>query len=244
MPPKAKTMFELDSPYSDVALPQLSPADQDTILNLLTSFLSPIGHYHTTHITPSKGKRSKKAKRRELKGGAAKPTQDEASVPPPELISHILVGLNSITRHLESQSRKACPPSLGVPIPSYDGPANSQRHLAVVVTTWPSVPTILTSHLHKLVQTSSLLHHNLPPTRFVTLPRSSEKRLCSALGVPRAGFIGIFDGAPSATAVIDFCVANVPELEVDGWLKVDKSAFMPLKINTIEAADSVVQNKV
>ncbi|KFZ05498.1 hypothetical protein V501_08285 [Pseudogymnoascus sp. VKM F-4519 (FW-2642)] len=244
MPPKAKTMFELDSPYSDVALPQLSPADQDTILNLLTSFLSPIGHYRTTHITPSKGKRSKKAKRRELKGGAAKPAQDEASVPPPELISHILVGLNSITRHLESQSRKACPPSLGVPIPSSDRPANSQRHLTVVVTTWPSVPTILTSHLHKLVQTSSLLHPNLPPTRFVTLPRSSEKRLCSALGVPRAGFIGIFDGAPSATAVIDFCLANVPELEVDGWLKTDKSAFMPLKINTIEAADSVVQNKV
>lgn len=208
------------------------------------SFLSPIGHYRTTHITPSKGKRNKKAKCREPKGGAAKPAQDEASVPPPELISHILVGLNSITRHLESQSRKACPPSLGVPIPSSDGPASPQRHLTVVVTTWPSVPTILTSHLHKLVQTSSLLHPNLPPTRFVTLPRSSEKRLCSALGVPRAGFIGVFDGAPSATAVIDFCLANVPQLEVGEWLKADMSAFMPLKINTIEAADSVVQNKV
>ncbi|ELR08908.1 hypothetical protein VC83_05860 [Pseudogymnoascus destructans] len=214
-------MFELDSPYSDVALPQLSPADQDTILNLLTGFLSPIGHYRTTHITPSKGKRNKKAKRRKLKGGAAKPAQ-EASVPPPELSSYILVGLNSITRHLESQSRKACPPSLGVPIPSSDGPANPQRHLAVVVTTWPSVPPILTSHLHKLLQTSSLLHPSLPPTRLVILPRSSEKRLCSALGVPRAGFIGVFDGAPSATAVIDFCLANVPELEVDGWLKADK----------------------
>ncbi|OBT79790.1 hypothetical protein VF21_01502 [Pseudogymnoascus sp. 05NY08] len=243
MPPKAKTMFELDSPYSDVVLPQLSPADQDTILNLLTSFLSPIGHYRTTHITPSKGKRNKKAKRRELRGGSAKPTQDESSVPPPELSLHILVGLNSITRHLESQSRKACSPSLGTPIPSSDRPADP-RHLAVVVTTWPSVPPILTSHLHKLLQTSSLLHANLPPTRFVILPRSSEKRLCSALGIPRAGFIGVFDGAPSATAVIDFCLANVPELEVSEWLKAEKSAFMPLKINTIEAADSALQNKV
>lgn len=209
------------------------------------SFLSPIGHYRTSHITPSKGKRNKKAKRRELRGGAAaKPAQDEASVPPPELSSHILVGLNSITRHLESQSRKACPASLGTPIPSSDVPANPQRHLAVVVTTWPSVTPILTSHLHKLLQTSSLLHPNLPPTRLVVLPRISEKRLCNALGVPRAGLIGVFDGAPSATAVIDFCLANVPEMEVGEWLKADKSAFMPLKINTIETADSVVQNKV
>ncbi|KAL5351351.1 RNase P and RNase MRP subunit [Pseudogymnoascus australis] len=241
MPPKAKTMFELDSPYADVPLPQLSPADRDTILNLLTSFLSPIGHYRITHITPSKGKRNKKAKRRELRSGAAQRAQDEALVPPPELSSHILVGLNSITRHLEAQSRKACPPSLGMPIPISDSPG---RHLAVVVTTWPSVPPILTSHLHKLLQTSSLLHPNLPPTRLAILPRSSEKRLCSALGVPRAGFIGIFDSAPHATAVIDFCLANVPDLEVGEWLRAEQRGFMPLKINTIEAADSVLPSKV
>ncbi|KFY87187.1 hypothetical protein V500_07115 [Pseudogymnoascus sp. VKM F-4518 (FW-2643)] len=240
MPPKTKTMFELDSPYSDVVLPQLSPADQDTILDLLTGFLSPIGHYRTTHVTPSKGKRNKSAKRRELRRGAAQPTLDEASVPIPELSSHILVGLNSITRHIESQSRQACPPSLGMQTPSSDSP---RRHLAVVVTTWPSVPPILTSHLHKLLQTSFLLHPNLPPTRLVILPRSSEKRLCSALGVPRAGFIGIFDSAPCATAVIHFCLTNVPEIEVGEWLKADKTAFMPLKINTIEAADSVLQSK-
>lgn len=205
------------------------------------SFLSPIGHYRSTHITPSKGKRNKRAKRREVRRGAEQPAQDEVSVPIPEPSSHILVGLNSITRHLEYQSRQACPPSLGTPVPSSDSP---QRHLAVVVTTWPSVPPILTSHLHKLLQTSSLLHSNLPPTRLVVLPRSSEKRLCSALGVPHAGFIGIFDSAPSSTAVADFCLANVPEIDVGEWLKAEQRAFMPLKINTIEAADYVLQNKV
>ncbi|KFY26268.1 hypothetical protein V491_01379 [Pseudogymnoascus sp. VKM F-3775] len=241
MPPKTKAMFELDSPYSDAILPQLSSADQDTILSLLFSFLSPIGHYRKTHVTLSKGKRGKRAKRRELRGGAAQPAQDEASPIPSELSSHILVGLNSITRHLEFQSRQACPPSLGIQIPRSD---SIRRHLAVVVTTWPSIPQIFTSHLHKLLQTSSLLHPNLPPTRLVILPRSNEKRLCSALGVPRAGFIGIFDNAPSATAVIDFCLANVPGIEVGEWLKANRSTFMPLKINTIEAADSVSQNKV
>lgn len=205
------------------------------------SFLSPIGHDRTTHVTPSKGKRSKRARRKELRGGATRPAQDEAPVTPLELSSHILVGLNSITRHLEFQPRQACPPSLAMQIPGSDSP---RRHLAVVVTTWPSVPLILTSHLHKLLQTSSLLHPNLPPTRLVILPRSNEKRLCSALGVSRAGFIGIFDNAPSATAIIDFCLANVPEMEVGEWLKANKSTFMPLKINTIEAADSVSQNKV
>ncbi|KFY17740.1 hypothetical protein V492_00408 [Pseudogymnoascus sp. VKM F-4246] len=229
MPPKPKAMFELDSPYSVTVPPQLSAADQDTILNLLASFLSPIGHHRTTHITPSKGKRSKRTKRRELKRGASQPAQDEPSVPPPELSSHILVGLNSITRHFDSQSRQACPPSLGIQVPSSDSP---RRHLAVVITTWPSIPPILTSHIHRLLQTSSLLHPNLPPTRLVVLPRTSEKRLCSALGVPRAGFIGVFDNTPSATAVIDFCSANVPEIEVGKWLKADQTAFLPLKINT------------
>jgi ribonuclease P/MRP protein subunit POP3 len=200
------------------------------------SLLSPIGHYRTTHITPSKGKRNKKAKRREVKLGSAQPSPDTASVPIPELSAHILVGLNSITRHLESQSRQACPQPLDLQIPSA-----SPKHLAVVVTTWPSVPAVLTSHLYELLQTSSLLHPNLPQTRLVSLPRSSEKRLCSALGVARAGFIGIFDGAPCSTAVIEFCLSNIPGIEVSGWLKPDQKPFMPLKINTIEVADSVLQ---
>ncbi|KFY02898.1 hypothetical protein O988_01824 [Pseudogymnoascus sp. VKM F-3808] len=236
MPPKAKTMYELDSPYSDVVVPQLSPADQDTILDLLTSLLSPIGHYRTTHITPSKGKRNKKAKRRQVKLGAAQPAPDTPSVLKPELSAHILVGLNSTTRHLESQSRQACPQSLDMQIPS-----DSPKHLAVLVTTWPSIPAILTSHLYQLLQTSSLLYPNLPQTRLVTLPRSSEKRLCSALGVARAGFIAIFDSAPCSTTVTEFCLANIPGIEVNGWLKPDQKPFMPLKINTIETADSVLQ---
>lgn len=200
------------------------------------SLLSPIGHYRTTHITPSKGKRNKKAKRRQVKLGAALPAPETASVPIPELSAHILVGLNCITRHLESQSRQACPQSLDMQIPS-DNP----KHLAVIVTTWPSVPAVLTSHLYVLLQTSSLLYPNLPQTRLVTLPRSSEKRLCSALGVARAGFIGIFDSAPCSTAVTEFCLANIPGIEVNGWLKPDQKPFMPLKINTVEAADSILQ---
>jgi hypothetical protein len=129
-------------------------------------------------------------------------------------------------------------------IPSSDRATHPPQHLAIVVTTWPSAPPILTSHLHSLLHTSSLLHPCLPPTRFVALPRSSEKQLCSVLGVSRAGFIGIFDSAPSATAIFEFCDANVPDIQFGKWLETDKTAYMPLRVNIVEAADPALRNKV
>lgn len=69
------------------------------------SLLSPIGQYQTTNITPSKGKRSKKRKRKEdkLKGEES----DFPRPPPLEISSFVVVGLNSITRSLETLSQKS-----------------------------------------------------------------------------------------------------------------------------------------
>lgn len=134
---------------------------------------------------------------------------------PPELNSHILIGLNSIIRHLSLQSRRTCPLSLDMQIRSSDNATHPSFHLAVIVATWPSIPLILTHHLCILLHTSSMLHPNLPPTRLVILPRNSEKRLCSALGVPHVGFIGISHSAPNTSALFDFCSANLPEVTVD-----------------------------
>jgi hypothetical protein len=66
--------------------------------------LSPIGQYRATNIAPSKGKRSKKRKRQK------KLKEEDPNVsrpPPPEVLSFVVVGLNSITRSLESLSQKS-----------------------------------------------------------------------------------------------------------------------------------------
>ena len=68
------------------------------------SILSPIGQYRATNTTPSKGKRRKKRKREEIKSKGKEP--DLPRPPPPEISSFVVLGLNSITRSLESLSQK------------------------------------------------------------------------------------------------------------------------------------------
>jgi hypothetical protein len=69
------------------------------------SILSPIGQYRATNTPPSKGKRSKKRKREEKKLKEEGPKT--LRPPPPEISSFVVVGLNSITRSLESLSQKS-----------------------------------------------------------------------------------------------------------------------------------------
>jgi hypothetical protein len=69
------------------------------------SLLSPIGQYRAANITPAKGKRSKKRKRKEDK---SKGEETDFPRPPPlEISSFVVVGLNSITRSLETLSQKS-----------------------------------------------------------------------------------------------------------------------------------------
>jgi hypothetical protein len=72
---------------------------------MFQSLLSPIGQYRTTNITPSKGKRNKKRKRegKKLEGEEPPPSRP----PLPEISSFVVVGLNSITRSLESLTQKS-----------------------------------------------------------------------------------------------------------------------------------------
>jgi hypothetical protein len=69
------------------------------------SLLSPIGQYRTTNITPSKGKRNKKRKREGTKLEGEEPPPSRP--PLPEISSFVVVGLNSITRSLESLTQKS-----------------------------------------------------------------------------------------------------------------------------------------
>ncbi|PVH81226.1 hypothetical protein DL98DRAFT_175372 [Cadophora sp. DSE1049] len=123
---KPKTIYQLDSPFTTVSWPGTSPQNQETILELLCSILSPIGQHRTNHVTPSKGKRSKKRKRAEEKKKAESRAEagETLSIPPtPEISSHIMVGLNSITRSLEALSQASKPAAIAA---GHEGP---QHHV-------------------------------------------------------------------------------------------------------------------
>ncbi|PSN73882.1 hypothetical protein BS50DRAFT_566807 [Corynespora cassiicola Philippines] len=121
-----KPVFKTADPYTATTWPEISHDDQHDILELLCSLLEPLGHHRKTHIQPSRGKKRK----RNAKVAAAAAAQDPASgaedadmadapPPPPELSRHVLVGLNSVTRHLEALAAKSAPPTMkGLHAPS------------------------------------------------------------------------------------------------------------------------------
>jgi ribonuclease P/MRP protein subunit POP3 len=71
-------------------------------------------------VTPSKGKRSKKRKRREAKlaGEDAAPRLTETPAPP-EISSVVMIGLNNIVRSLQSLSQLSKPPALSKDLESH-----------------------------------------------------------------------------------------------------------------------------
>jgi ribonuclease P/MRP protein subunit POP3 len=76
-------------------------------------------------VTPSKGKRTKKRKRREaqLAGEDAAPRITETPTPP-EISSAVVIGLNNIVRSLQSLSRQSKPQALSKDLESHKNDSN------------------------------------------------------------------------------------------------------------------------
>jgi ribonuclease P/MRP protein subunit POP3 len=215
--------------------------------NYMNSLLSPIGSHRKLYGNSSKGKRSKKRKRREAKTqNTTAMSEETAAIPPvPELSSHILVGLSSISRHLENMCRGQSPngnESEPAEMPAafaidnkgvIKDDAVKAQNLAAVFVCRSSQPSVLHAHLPQLMATASIASLPLPPMRLVQLPQGCETRLCSSLGLPRASFVGLLEDAPHSKPLLDFVRERVPIVEAS-WLKEVQSAkYRPVKINTI-----------
>ncbi|KAL1625160.1 RNase P and RNase MRP subunit [Neofusicoccum ribis] len=197
------------------------------------NLLAPIGQHRSTHITPSKGKRSKKRKRQEARKGDEPHHQAPAPPPPPALTRHITVGVNSTTRYLEQLAANKAPPThaaapeqadrskphAAAPGIETDAPHSpeSLRHLPLIFTLQPP-SSITTSHLPLLTHTASRLLPSFKLARLVPLKPSSEPKLAAALGVPRVGVIGIMEDAPGAEPLIKYAREKVSATDVP-WLR-------------------------
>ncbi|KAL5114899.1 RNase P and RNase MRP subunit [Pleosporales sp. CAS-2024a] len=196
--------------------PQISHDDQEAILDLLCPLIAPLGHHRQAHVPASRGKKRKRTTKQE----AADPPPPPP--PPPEIGTGILVGINSITRHLETLAARHAPPTapLGAPTAAEqpfdpnnnnnnNNPHPHPRPLSIVILTHPKPSfSIAHAHLPTLVHLATLApHRSAPPphpTRLIPLATSADARLASSLHIPRVGALALFADAPGAQALEAF----------------------------------------
>ncbi|KAF2819470.1 hypothetical protein CC86DRAFT_460565 [Ophiobolus disseminans] len=221
MAPAAKTtkpIFKTSSPFTETTWPEISHNDQEIILDLVCNLLAPLGDYRRAHIHPSRGR---KRKRKSTEHGND-PTTIEAP-PPPEIGKHILVGINSVTRHLEALAARNAPKSMPIADEEKeDGESDDLRPLSMVILSHPK-PSISPAHAHlpTLIHLSSLHPPSANPTstttRLIPLASSTDARLASALHIPRVGALAIFAPAPGAPALEAF-VQDTVDVTACKWI--------------------------
>ncbi|KAG9376818.1 hypothetical protein A1F94_012418 [Pyrenophora tritici-repentis] len=182
----SKPVFKTASPFTETKWPEISQDDEDVILELLCNLVTPLGDHRHVYIHPSKGKKRK----RNIKPDKDVSTMADTPPPPPEISNHLLVGLNSVTRHLEALAAKTAP-STAPSAPVSDSETNVLSPLSMVILTHPK-PTLSPAHAHL----PTLVH-------LATLPPASTASR-TANGIPRAGALAIYQGAPGAKTLEDY----------------------------------------
>ncbi|KAI1124984.1 hypothetical protein F5Y10DRAFT_248050 [Nemania abortiva] len=231
MDKKKKISFHLDTPYSAAAWPQIPPKDQDIILELLCSLLSPLGHYRSQHIHPSKGNRAKKRKRKEQSNSETAPP----APPAPEIQSYVDIGLSCVSRCLQKTTSEGLESSSLRDGQKLEELPASRFYSAIFVAR-SGQPNALSSHLPQMVAVACKSHPSQPPTRLVELPKACESRLCESLGIPRVSCIGICVGAPNSNALVDFTREHVVITKVPWLEEASDAEYRSTRINTIATA--------
>ncbi|KAI1265199.1 hypothetical protein F5Y18DRAFT_427323 [Xylariaceae sp. FL1019] len=224
MEKRKKLAFQLDTPYSACPWPQIVPEDQDTILELLCSLLSPLGHYRAEHIRPSKGIRAKRKRKEAAKEVGGLPTP-----PVPELQAFVDIGLSSITRSLQKVSSEAGNPQ---------GDDVSENRISplysLIFVARSGQPNALSSHLAQMVAVGSIKDPNQPPTRLVGFSKACEDRLAASLGLPRVSCVGIRVNAPNSQPLIEFTRQHVPIIRVSWLEEARRAEHRETKVNILE----------
>ncbi|KAI5922224.1 hypothetical protein F4810DRAFT_675058 [Camillea tinctor] len=229
MDKKKKLVFQLDTPYSAVSWPEIDPRDQETILELLCTYLAPLGHYRSTQTQPSKGKRAKKRKR-------AKPSDQPTGLQPPrpEISSYVDVGLSTITRSLQNAA------SQGRDLKSKVGNDKASekdqliRPYSVIFVARSGQPSILNNHLPQMVAVATKTHLSRTPIRLVGMSKACQDRLSESVGIPRVSYIGLREDAPNSRPLVDFVRQHVPVIEATWLEEASRAEYRETNINVIE----------
>ncbi|KAG5923161.1 hypothetical protein E4U42_005033 [Claviceps africana] len=219
---RKRLVHHLDTPFSAVSWPEISLEDQDTILELLCSLLSPIGQHRRTHLKASKGKREARRNAR------ATVVKSEASVPRPanpELVDHVVVGFNAITRGLESMSSDN---EVLQSVPS------SKPIYSMIFVSRGNQSAAFNCHYPKLVGVASRMCASTEDIKLIGLSKSCSERLADCLGIARVSSLAIKNDAPGVEALWKFVKNHVASVDV-AWLDNPRSIqYKPTHIVAVE----------
>jgi ribonuclease P/MRP protein subunit POP3 len=164
----------------------------------------------------------------------------------------VVIGLKNVFRRLEVLSQKSKPSQISTGDKNKQETAETQpstevdaikdlgkaKHFSIIFASQSS--EILKEHLPQLVATACLAQPELPPTRLVQLSKDFDTKICMALSLPRVSCFGLLENAPHSKALVDLVRQSLPTIEVP-WLKeVQKTEYLPVKINPIETSAPVI----
>ncbi|KAF2448328.1 hypothetical protein P171DRAFT_428423 [Karstenula rhodostoma CBS 690.94] len=214
-----KPIFKTPRPYTETNWPTLTAVQKRDITALVCSLVQPLGDHRRTHIPPSKGKKRKREPQKESNNDADSSVPDTRP-PPPEIGNHILIGLNSVTRHLESLAAQTTPPS-ALSRTKADASlqdASPPRPLTMVLIPHNHPPASLPhAHIPTLVHLSNMDSQTEKATRLLAVPPGCEPAIAEALHIPHVGALGILEGAPGADALVAYVRENV-DLTRCAWI--------------------------
>ncbi|PON26280.1 hypothetical protein TGAM01_v204756 [Trichoderma gamsii] len=220
---KKRLVHHLDTPFSTSSWPEISIDDQDSILELLCSLLSPIGQHRRSHVKPSNGKRA--AKREKKTATKLDGPVNTAKLPTSrslELGASVDIGFNSITKNLGCLTK---PSEAGNPSP---------KEYAMVFVARGSQSPAFNHHFPQMIAAAS---RNLPETekiRLVGFSKPCSERIGNTLGIPRVSSIAISRHAPGAEALLAV-VENLVAPVDSPWLsEVPNAEYKTTQIASVE----------
>jgi ribonuclease P/MRP protein subunit POP3 len=201
--------------------------------------LKPIGD-HRSNTIPSKGKRSKKRKLKNVEqeqDSDPKPTNSDEKPPMPAILSFVTIGFNSMSRSLEALSQLSKPAKLQrVESDALPSKEEVSARIAAVFICRSVLPDLLIASIPLMVATASLSQPQASPIRLVQLSANAEKQLAEALYQPRVGFVGLQVDAPNAHVLLAIARAAVSPVLVP-WLDGSQSPrYLPAQIDSLETS--------
>lgn len=134
------------------------------------------------------------------------PEHDETQLVPPPMISHITIGINEVTKRLETQAQPTRS-TVTADTDSDEANAAAIAPIRVVFVCRDDVnPLTLINHLPHLAAAVNSIR-NAPTVKLIPLPKGSESSLAHTIGMRRA-------------AVIAFDVSTSTSISVTSWLTV------------------------
>ncbi|KAG9678743.1 hypothetical protein KCU99_g925, partial [Aureobasidium melanogenum] len=224
-----RPVIKADTTFKSPLIPELSKDKTEIVLGLLNNLLEPIGRHRAVHTVKSSGKNSKKRKRTSEE--TLSPASEQRPLEP-EILKYLTVGLNTTSRHLESEAASSKPGALPTAIKEAKVEQAITKRLAVVFLPKP-MDNLVYAHLPLLCYTASCAQKNKAQcTRLVLLDASCERTIATAMGLPRAGVVGVFDDAPGAAPLLEYVRDNVDPVEVPWLDKALSGQWMGINVET------------